>query len=127
VRLSGNTGYLDLASADALAWMARTYAAGIGPSKDSILLRRQSEPGRPASRLTGETHALVARARSQGLEVHPYTLRAEAQFQTLDEEGVPMTMVDEAVRLLRAGATGFFVDQPDLGVEARDRFLQSLP
>jgi glycerophosphoryl diester phosphodiesterase len=131
VNLGVDTSYRALASAEALGWMARTYAAGIGPSKDTILMRRPSgkaagEPtrDRPASQLTGEVHPLLARARSHGLEVHPYTLRAELPFRTLDEDGKPMTLVDEAILLLRLGATGLFVDQPELGVEARNRFLQ---
>jgi glycerophosphoryl diester phosphodiesterase len=63
---------------------------------------------------------LVKQARELGLQVHPYTLRAEPQFLCLDEQGKPMRVEDEIRRLLEAGASGFFIDQPDVGSNLRD-------
>jgi glycerophosphoryl diester phosphodiesterase len=131
LNLTRQASYADFATREVLRWMAGHYAAGIGPSKDSLLVRRRIEiPGGQepsngaATQLTGEVHPLLERARSLGLEVHPYTLRAERVFQTLGEGGRRLTLIEEAVRLLQLGATGFFTDQPEKGVAAREQFLR---
>ena len=104
----------DLATPDALAWIRAAYAGGIGPWKDNLLPRREG-------RLTGSAHSFGRSAAQLGLEVHPYTLRAEAAFAVADADGTPLSVEDEALRLLAAGASGWFIDQPDRGVAARER------
>lgn len=122
----GGIGYGDLACPRALAWMRATYARGIGPATSQLLPRVAIDP--PAAdgvraRLTGEVHPLLADARAAGLLVHPYTLRAEPPFLARTPDGDVEQVGDEALRLFRLGVDGIFIDQPDLGVAARDRFV----
>lgn len=114
--------YADLASPTGLRWLAG-HVQGLGPWKDSLLPRRSL--GLPAGsaharQLLGGAHPLMDEARRVGLDIHPYTLRAEPAFLSLDEAGKAMTMEDELRRLLDAGATGFFTDHPDRGAAVRD-------
>ena len=72
----------------------------------------------------------MSEAHRAGLLVHVWTLRAENAFlppglkkgearaQTGDMRG-------EALRFLEAGVDGFFTDHPDVGVAAREAFIQS--
>ena len=53
------------------------------------------------------TPGFIVSARASGLRVHPYTLRAEADFLP---EGVSFEMV--LARLVQAGADGVFTDHP---------------
>lgn len=99
--------YADLATPDALAWMRKTYATGVAPWKDD-LLRHDA------------MHPIVAAAKAQKLRVHAYTLRAEANYRT---RGLAF---DAEVRaLLDAGVDGFFTDNPDQGVAARDAWVKA--
>ena len=66
---------------------------------------------------------MLAHALEAGLVVHPYTLRAEERFLTQTPNGVTQSVIGEAVQLLGLGVQGFFIDQPDLGVAAREIFL----
>ncbi len=109
--LGRDLGYADLAAPAVLAWLREQGIAGIGPWKN-VLLR----PDR-------SIHPLLADARAAGLEVHPYTLRAELPFQSADAAGRTATMEDEIARLLAAGASGFFCDHPARAVVARDGFV----
>ena len=120
-----NLGYADLATPAALRWLKEHGIAGVGPWKDSVLLRRSSGiPAAPAGallpQLTGYVHPIIADAREAGLQVHPYTLRAERIFAAHDEHGAPLSMEAEMARLLDAGATGFFTDFPARGAAVRD-------
>lgn len=111
-------GYADLATPEVLAWMRANYAFGIAPWKDNLLARR-AEPGGEV-RLTGQAAALIARAHVAGLQVHTYTLRAEAAYRVRDEHGALLSMEQEIARLLNAGVDGFFTDFPDRGAALRD-------
>lgn len=93
--------------------MKAQYASGLGPWKGD-LPRRDEE--------AGEAHSLLAEALRAGLVVHPYTLRAEEADPARSRDGVP-AVVAEALHLFALGAHGVFIDQPDLGVQARERFL----
>jgi len=115
-----------------LSFMAHSYAAAIGPPKDNLMLVQEAadrlDPdgdGRPTqiARLTGATGHLVDLARAAGLEVHPYTLRAEEPFLVRDGERV-LSVEEEALQLLELGVEGFFIDQPAAGRAAVDRFLR---
>ena len=97
------------------------YADVLGPDKAQVLPR-------DAAGATGTPTTLVKDAHDEGLLVVPYTFRAENQFLPLQYrvEHRP-ERVRRPVRrdqdYLRAGVDGFFTDQPDLGVIARDDFL----
>jgi glycerophosphoryl diester phosphodiesterase len=119
--LTGELSYAELATPAVLEFMARRYAAGIGPPVHNVLLTEIDEAvGRP--RFTGEVGRLLKDARAAGLLVHPYTLRAEARFRLL-YQGRPLGVTEEALLLLDAGANGFFIDQPDQGRLAVDRHM----
>jgi glycerophosphoryl diester phosphodiesterase len=107
--------YLDLMSDPGLSEIA-AYADAIGPHKWMVV---QFGPAGPQD--TG----LARRARAVGLGVHVWTLRAENEFlpAELKSSGDAAAHGDlnaEIRALLDAGITGFFSDQPDLGVRARD-------
>jgi glycerophosphoryl diester phosphodiesterase len=110
VRCGDPRTYADLLKPAGLEEIA-TYASGIGPAK-ALVIPRDGAGGlsRPTS--------LVADCHAVGLKVHPWTFRAERAFLPtgLDLQG-------ELRQFLAAGVDGFFADQPDLGVSARDAFL----
>ncbi|MET1161653.1 MAG: hypothetical protein ABWY48_03860, partial [Pseudoxanthomonas sp.] len=58
-----------------------------------------------------------------GLQVHPYTLRAEESFLAQTPGVIPQSVIAEAVQLYGLGVQGFFIDQPGQGVAAREIFL----
>lgn len=111
--------YAELATPEVLAFMAASYAAGIGPPRSNVLEVSLGPDGR-TQMLTGAVEPLFEHARAAGLLVHPYTLRAEAPF-LFQHDGRPLTIGDEALMLLRAGVDGFFIDQPSEGRLAIDR------
>lgn len=86
--------YATLATPAGLAWMRATYAAGIGPWKNSLI---------------APVTALGLDARAAGLAVHPYTVRPESAFLLNG-----FTLQEEVAALLAAGATGLFTDAPGL-------------
>jgi glycerophosphoryl diester phosphodiesterase len=109
--------YLDLMSDRGLAEIA-TYADAIGPHKWMVV---QFGPDGP--RDTG----LARRARAAGLGIHVWTLRAENEFLPAElrssaDAAAHGDLNAEIRALLEAGITGFFSDQPDLGVRARDEW-----
>ena len=138
--LDADTRCAALAGAGALRWMRSTYAAGIGPWKGDLL--RGAAPscaagidGEGASNGNGNggsgpsdrlvaAQPMLGHALRAGLLVHPYTLRAEPAFLVRDPSGATLSVVDEAVQLFSLGVQGIFIDQPDLGVAAREQFLR---
>jgi glycerophosphoryl diester phosphodiesterase len=107
--------YLDLMTDTGLAEIA-TYADAIGPHKWMVV-----QFGPEGRKDTG----LARRARAAGLGIHVWTLRAENEFlpPELRSSGDAAAHGDlnaEIRALLDAGITGFFSDQPDLAVRARD-------
>ncbi|MBF6024676.1 glycerophosphodiester phosphodiesterase [Lysobacter niastensis] len=112
VSSGAQTHYADLASESALAWMKGRYATAIGPWKGSLPVS--------VSAMEQGTHPLLARALAAGLQVHPYTLRAEEPFLSRTTDGAKRPVLDEARLLLELGVHGFFIDHPDLGVAARN-------
>ncbi len=130
--ITGDTLYGALATQSALNWMKANYASGIGPWKVNLLPRTALDPkvdndgdGRAelGTRNTGLVHPLLARALKAQLLVHPYTLRAEENYLTQSPNGVAQSALGEAVQLYGLGVHGFFIDQPDVGVAAREIFL----
>ncbi len=130
--ITADTTYGDVISAAAFKWMKANYATGIGPWKVNLLPRVALDPkvdadgdgkAELATRNTGRVHPMLGRAIQAGLLVHPYTMRAEEPFLTQAPNGVAQTVIGEAVELFSLGVNGMFFDQPDLGVAARDIFL----
>ncbi|GAB3366007.1 glycerophosphodiester phosphodiesterase [Lysobacter rhizosphaerae] len=109
------TRYEALATEAALLWMKANYASGLGPSKRDLLSHAPHVDSDPVP-------AMLAHALKAGLVVHPYTLRAEEAPPARTPRLEP-PVVAEALYLLGLGVQGFFIDQPDLGVAARDLFL----
>jgi glycerophosphoryl diester phosphodiesterase len=112
--------YRDLATPAGLAAIA-TYADGVGVNKELVLPR-------DAAGNNGEPSELVDDAHADGLLVHVWTLRRENQFMALNHRigSDPIASGDaiaEDQAFLDAGVDGFFTDNPDLGVAARDDWL----
>lgn len=126
-------GYGALTEPAALAWMKAHYVSGLGPSKASLIERAPLPAKRDAdgdgrallaTRNTGIVHPVLARALALGLQVHPYTVRAEEPFLTQTANGIDQSALGEALQLYALGVQGFFIDQPDIGVAARTLFLE---
>ncbi len=118
-----NPGYSNLANAEAIVEIS-SYADGLGPWKNNILLREPIETpvdgngdgeAEITTRLTGEVFPLIDFAHNAGLQVHPYTLRDEERFLTLNADGTPQTTGEEFRQLIELGADGFFTDFPETG------------
>lgn len=112
--------YAQLTSPAGLAEISKTID-GIGPDKAQIIPR-------DAAGNLGTPTTLVADAHRVGLLVHPYTFRAENQFLPADyRRGTADAdygrIIDEMTVYLETGIDGFFTDQPDIGVLARDTFV----
>jgi glycerophosphoryl diester phosphodiesterase len=112
--------FAELATPLVLAYMARRYAAGIGPPRQNVMLTKVAADSRHRI-FTGESGPLLTAALAAGLLVHPYTLRAEPPFLLRTADGL-MPVAVEAQHLLEAGVQGFFIDQPAEGRLAVDRF-----
>jgi glycerophosphoryl diester phosphodiesterase len=130
--INADTTYNAFVAPQALNWMKANYASGIGPWKFNLLPRTALSAKVDANgdgkaelgtRNTGEVHPLLSRAIKAGLLVHPYTLRAEEPFLTQTANGISQTALAEAIQLYGLGVNGFFIDQPDVGVAAREIFL----
>lgn len=98
--LSENTLYSDLDNAEILQIISDKYAAGAGPWKNNFVLREALDTpvdgngdgeAEITSQLTGEIGSFVDDAHAAGLQVHPYTLRDEERFLTLNADGTPQT------------------------------------
>jgi glycerophosphoryl diester phosphodiesterase len=122
--IDADTRYGALATEAVLGWMKAHYAAGIGPWKED-LLQRAPIGARADADDDDRVHPMLGWALEAGLVVHPYTLRAEDARRAGSRDGVARSVIDEAVQLYALGAQGLFIDQPDLGVAARARFLAS--
>ncbi|HEY7996139.1 MAG TPA: glycerophosphodiester phosphodiesterase [Steroidobacteraceae bacterium] len=112
--------YADLVTRQGLAGIAR-YAQAIGPAKALILARHANDT-------LGAATGLVAAAHAAGLQVHPWTFRAENQFLPQEfRRGTDPTahgdLRGEIRAYLAAGIDGLFTDQPDIAVAARDAFV----
>jgi len=110
--IDAHTQYQALATGPVLQWMKAHYARGIGPWKDNVVSRDRLSPS-----------GFLSRALQAGLLVHPYTLRAEESRVSSTPAGTGSPVIAEAMQLYSLGVQGIFIDQPDLGVVARDRFL----
>ncbi|MCF7201263.1 glycerophosphodiester phosphodiesterase [Pseudomonas oligotrophica] len=116
-QLRGSTlTYARMASAEGLRDIAR-YARGVGPDKGYIIPR-------DANGNLGTPTRFVSDAHAAGLEVHPYTFRAEnaflpASLRSSDEPSARGDLEAEIAAFLDAGVDGLFIDQPDIAVRLR--------
>lgn len=131
--LGSGTRYGALATEPVLNWMKASYASGVGPWKGNLLPRQPLAPpvdangdgkAELAGQGTGLVHPMIGWALKAGMQVHPYTLRAEEVYLAQTPGGVAQSVVAEAVQLYGLGVQGFFIDQPDQGVLAREIFLE---
>jgi glycerophosphoryl diester phosphodiesterase len=114
------TSYADLTTAAGLRSISG-IVNGIGPDKSQIIARSSNGT-------LGQPTTLVAEAHAAGLQVHPFTFRAENTFLPVDYRvGTDATAygraIDEQVRFLQTGIDGLFTDQSDIGVIARAEFM----
>jgi len=114
------TSYADLTTAAGLRSISG-IVNGVGPDKSQIIARNSNGT-------LGQPTTLVAEAHAAGLQVHPYTFRAENTFLPVDYRvGTDATAygraIDEQVRFLQTGIDGLFTDQCDIGVIARAEFM----
>jgi glycerophosphoryl diester phosphodiesterase len=113
--------YADLAKPAGLAEIAR-YAGGVGVNKN-LMIARTSQG------FLGAATTLVKDAHAQGLIVHGWTFRAENSFLPKDFQSSsdPLALGDlegEIKGFLELGMDGFFTDQADIGVGARNAFVE---
>ncbi|MGL5809515.1 MAG: glycerophosphodiester phosphodiesterase family protein [Nocardioides sp.] len=116
--------YADLLAPDGLAELVE-WVDAIGPDKPLVIPRR-------ADGTLGEPTSLVADAHAAGLQVIPWTFRAENHFLPADyqlagadghvEKHGHGRAVDEAMRFMDAGIDGLFCDNTEVYVEARRLF-----
>ena len=107
------------------AGMREIRAAGVdtlGPAFAQIITKEKDGS-------MGEETAFVSLAHRAGLEVVPYTFRAENQFlytefRSSTDRNAQGDMVGMIQPFLDAGIDGFFTDHPDLGVQAVDVWMQ---
>jgi glycerophosphoryl diester phosphodiesterase len=114
--------YSDLATQEGLREIA-LYADAIGVEK-SMVIPRDAE-----NALLTPT-ALVNHAHAVGLKVHVWTMRAENNFlpkffSSSDNPAALGNLAGEIAAFLTTDIDGFFSDQPDIGVKARDAYLAS--
>ncbi len=114
------TTYAELTTAESMQGLAE-WIDGFGPSKQQIIPWK-------ADGTLGEPTSFVADAHAAGLEVTPWTFRAENTFlpldyRTGDDPATHGRNIDELVAHFEAGIDGAFCDQPDVCVAARAQFL----
>jgi glycerophosphoryl diester phosphodiesterase len=105
--------YSALLNAKGLGFM-HSYAAGIGPWRSSIY-QKYSLTLKP----------FVKAAQQQGLKVHPYTFRAEANYLMAKDAKTTFSFDEEMQALFKQGIDGVFSDYPDLALKSRALFQQS--
>lgn len=114
--------YADLLTPSSLEVLASVIDA-IGPSKHLVIGRTTED------RLAEPTH-LVSDCHAAGLEVTPWTFRAEnhflpAEFRSSADPAALGDYAGELCAYFEAGVDAVFCDQPDLAIEARDAYLMS--
>jgi glycerophosphoryl diester phosphodiesterase len=112
--------YAQLLSPAGLAKISQ-WVNVIGPDKNQVI------PRTPTGAL-GAPSILVRDAHAAGLQVTPYTFRAENQFLPTDfvvgtNPNDYGKAIDEDIAFMRTGIDGLFCDQPDICIEARKDFL----
>jgi len=120
----GSLTYQQMAIPSGLAQIA-SYARGVAPEKSFII------PLGPSGDLDpSHVTSFVKDAHAVGLHVHPYTFRSEnaflpINFKSSDNPNALGDGVGEIKVFLKTGIDGFFTDQTDRGIVARDAFLRN--
>jgi glycerophosphoryl diester phosphodiesterase len=121
VAAGGTLTYGQMATAEGLGQIAK-YAQGVGPSKGYVIpvVGGVLDPAN-ATTFVRDAHAVR-------LVVHPYTFRVENQFLPANlrigtDPNARGNLQAEIEMFLDAGIDGFFTDNSDVGVKARDAFL----
>ncbi|MEH2229333.1 MAG: esterase-like activity of phytase family protein [Nostoc sp.] len=132
LKVSGDTRtYGDLRTPEGLAEVA-TYADGIGPWKRMIVSVKGTDANgdgkaddvngdgavNDADKTTLPPSTLVQDAHNAGLQVHPYTFRAEDQYLAADYKG---QLALEIQQFYQLGVDALFSDFPDIADGVRDR------
>ncbi|MBI3896779.1 MAG: glycerophosphodiester phosphodiesterase [Gammaproteobacteria bacterium] len=119
----GTLTYDQMATAAGLKEIAK-YADAVGPEKNHFIIPLDSagnlNPAN-ATRFVNDAHAA-------GLLVHPYTFRAENTFLPTNYRSTGNAnafgdLAGEIKAFLATGIDGFFSDQSNIGVQARDTFV----
>lgn len=119
----GSVTYDHMATIAGLREIA-TYADGVGPEKYRFIIPRDGADNLNPTAATD----FVRNAHSAGLKVHAYTFRAEnrflpANYRSSGDRNALGRASEELDVFLSTGIDGFFIDQPDIGVQARDAFV----
>jgi glycerophosphoryl diester phosphodiesterase len=132
LKVSGDTRtYGDLRTPKGLAEIA-TYADGIGPWKRMIVSVKGTDANgdgqaddvngdgavNDADKTTLPPSSLIQDAHNAGLQVHPYTFRAENQYLAADYKG---KLALEIQQFYQLGVDALFTDFPDIGDQVRDQ------
>ena len=122
VAAGGTLTYGQMATAAGLAHIS-TYAKGVGPSKGYVI------PVVGGILSPANITTFVTDAHAVGLAVHPYTYRVENQFLPLNlrigtDPNGRGDLQGELKMFLDAGIDGFFTDNTDVGVKARNAFVE---
>lgn len=120
IEVDAETTYGDLIQPEVLQHLGDTYAEGIGPWKNTFILREPITPvdgngdgiAQVANKLTGEIVPVIDWAHDAGLQVHPYTFRNEERYLTVEEDGTLQTPEEEYRQVIELGVDGFFTDFP---------------
>ncbi len=132
VEINAETTYADLDGEEVLDYIGEAYAEGAGPWKNNFLLRESLDQpvdgngdgiAEITTQLTGVVLPFIEDAHDAGLQVHPYTLRNEENFLTLNPDGTPQTPEEEIEQLIELGVDGFFTDFPLTGDRVRDQVV----
>lgn len=120
----GRLTYEQMATPAGLAQIA-SYAKGVGPEK-RFIIPLDSAGNLDPSRAT----QFVQHAHAVGLQVHPYTFCSEnvflpTNFRSSSDASALGDGVGEIKTFLRTGIDGFFTDQTDRGIVARNDFVKS--
>lgn len=112
--------YAELTTREGIATYAK-YIDGLGPSTKQVISWN-------ADKTLGKPTTLVADAHANGLEVCPWTVRAENDFLPVDyrvgsNKADYGRVLDFLQELYKTGIDGIFSDQPDTAVIARELFL----
>ena len=114
--------YADMTTPAGLAEIA-TYADGIGVNK-AMMIPRNTDGS-----LAAPT-SLIKDAHQAGLKVHGWTFRAENHFLPMSfrrgsDPAMHGKLAEEISAFLALGMDGFFADQSDIGVSARNGFVNA--
>ncbi|MES9971302.1 MAG: glycerophosphodiester phosphodiesterase family protein [Candidatus Thiodiazotropha sp.] len=108
-------GYQALSLPEATDWMAQHYATGIAMWIDNLF-----------SKSILEDTSIIDNAHTCGMQVHAYPLCETVSSVQSSSKLWRERLESQAMQLFHQGVDGIFFNQPDIGVEARSLFLQTI-